>query len=252
MWPADAGSLGRLDGAGGGGAGRQAHDASLVRPLLEEVDGREVEVELRHRGVGEVPDDRLDHRLAARARPQHGAGHVAQRTQQAVALLEPMDQALSRQHSPDQLGACPEQDIRCRRAAHCREPVAAEHDQVAMRLTAASERIDRDGVEVGGRGDLRHRSLQRRLPLRARGPLDAAGSGDRGVSSHELEAGAVRRELIDGGGVELAGKQQVRKRDRHHAAELFHIGARVAGRGRQQRCEAAESFEGGSLGGRQP
>src|SRR5206468_13018467 len=54
------GSFGGVDRAGGGGAGGHPHDHRLVRPLVEQVKGGEVEIELRDRGVGEVADDRVD------------------------------------------------------------------------------------------------------------------------------------------------------------------------------------------------
>ena len=83
-----------LDRRRGGGAGRHAHHGGVVLPLVEQIDGGEVEVELRDFGIGEVADHRVDDLVAARARLQHRGRHVAQRAEQPVAVLQLGDQAL--------------------------------------------------------------------------------------------------------------------------------------------------------------
>ncbi len=61
----DAGrALRGLDGRRRSGAGRQAHHRALLT-FFDEIDGRKVEVELRHRRVGQPADHRLDHLLAS-------------------------------------------------------------------------------------------------------------------------------------------------------------------------------------------
>ena len=72
-------SLRRVDRLRRGGAGGHAHHRGLVLiPLVEEVHGREVEVELRDLRVGEVPHDSIDHVMARSARLEHRGGHVAE------------------------------------------------------------------------------------------------------------------------------------------------------------------------------
>src|SRR5258708_3397460 len=78
----------RLDRRGGGGAGGEAYEHRLVRLLVEEIDGREVEVELGHRRVSQVTDHRLDDLFSARARTQHRRGHVSEGAEQPIAVLE--------------------------------------------------------------------------------------------------------------------------------------------------------------------
>ena len=103
-----------------------AHDHRAVVPLLEQVDGGEVEVELRHLRIGQVPDHRVDHLVPRGPRLEHGGRHVAQRAEQPVAVLELADQPLGGERSTDELRARPQHFVGRRGAAHGREGVPAE------------------------------------------------------------------------------------------------------------------------------
>ena len=85
--------------------GGHAHHGDPVLALLEQVDGGEVEVELRHLGVGEVADHRVDDLVPRGAWLEHRARHVPERAEQPVAVLEVGDEALRRQRASDQLRA---------------------------------------------------------------------------------------------------------------------------------------------------
>ena len=65
---------------------------------------------------------------------QHRGGHVAERAEQAVAVLQLGDQALRSEGSADQLGARPQHLVGRGCAPDRGQMVAAEQDQVAMRV----------------------------------------------------------------------------------------------------------------------
>ncbi len=245
----DAGrALRGLDGRRRSGAGRQAHHRALLT-FFDEIDGRKVEVELGHRRVGEPADHRLDHLLASRSRPQHRGVHVAERAEQAVAVLEPFDQPLRRERAADQLGPRGQQHVSGRSSTHRSEAVAAHHHEVAVRLAGIAERIGGDRVKVGRRGHARDRGGQRLRPGFVVLADHAVRGGDRGVRGDQLEACAVLAELVDRGGVQLTREEQVGERDRQHAAQLLHIRARLARRLGEHRGEAAQAVEGRALCG---
>ncbi len=53
------------DRRAGGGAGGHVHDRRSVSPFVEQVDSREVEIELWHGRIGQVAGDRVEHVLLA-------------------------------------------------------------------------------------------------------------------------------------------------------------------------------------------
>src|SRR6266850_7700274 len=59
----------------------------------------------------------------------------------------------------------------------------------------------------------------------------------------ELEAGALRTELVDRCGVKLARQEQLRQGDREEAPKLFDVGPFVPDRRREEGCETADSVE---------
>jgi len=96
-----------------------------------------------------VANHGIDHLVARGAGLQHRAGHVAKRAQQTVAVLEVRDESLTRERAADQLRSSFEHQVRRWCAPHRREPVAAEHDQVAVGLLCIAERVGRDRVKLG-------------------------------------------------------------------------------------------------------
>ncbi len=107
---------------------------------------------------------RVDDVVAARAGLQHGAGHVPERAQQAVAVLQLGDQSLAGERPADQLGAGLEHHVRRRCTAHRGELVAAQQYEVSMRLVEAAQGIGGDRVQVSFRGRRAQRLADRGFP----------------------------------------------------------------------------------------
>ena len=161
-------------------------------------------------------------------------------------MLETVDEALVGQRSADQLRAPAQQHVGRRRTAHRRDPVAAEDHEITVRLARAAQRGHCHRVQVGWGRHERDRGAERRLPRVVIAALHAHRRGHRRVRRDELEARAVRRELVDGRGVELAREQQVGKRDGQDSAQLLHVGLLVAGRLGQKRGQPAKTIQRGA------
>ena len=192
--------------------------------------------------------DSVEDLLLACARLEHRGRHVPERAEQPVAVLEPGDEQPARQRRADEVGRGFQEDVGGGRPSHGGERVAAEHDQVAVRLIGVTERKRRDDVELShgrpGRDRVReHRFPGRRLVV----PIDPRRRGDRRMCRDQLEACSLGRELIDGRGVEVARQQEVGERDREQAPQLLGVGLRVADGCGEQRRQPAQPVERGTL-----
>ena len=99
--------------------------------------------------------------------------------------------------------------------AHGREQVPAQHYQASVGQAVGLETEDAGGVQAGGGRHPCHGRARRLVPaLRAVGDLDPAGSRDRRVGGHQLQALVVDGELVDDGAVEPGGQQELGQRDR--------------------------------------
>jgi len=95
---------------------------------------------------------------------QHRRGHVAERAEQAVAVLQLSDQALRGERASDQLGARLQHLVGRRRAPDGGEAVAAEQHQVAVRVVGLAQRVRRDRVKVGLGGRVAQGFLEHCVP----------------------------------------------------------------------------------------
>ncbi len=100
-----------------------------------------------------------------------------------------------------------------------------------MGLFVVAERIRGDDVQLcggGPRGDgLAQGGFPRRRLVVA---VDARRRRDGGVGGDQLEAAALRSELIHGRGVEIAREKQVGEGDGEQAAQLRGVGLGIADR----------------------
>ncbi len=99
-------------------------------------------------------------------------------------------------------------------------------------------------MELGGRGPGRDGFAQQRFPRRRHVvAVDARRRRHRRMRRDQLEAHALGRELVDRGGIEIAGEEQVRERDREESPQLFGIGLGVADGSSQERGQPPEALE---------
>ena len=236
---------GRDDRRAGCGARGHVHDSRPISPFVQQVNGREVEIELRNGRVGQVACDRVEHVLLARPWTQHRGRHVPERSEQPVAVLEAGDEQPARKGRADQVRARLQEEVCRRRPAHGRQRIPAEHDEKSVRLVGAAERVGRDHVEFSCRGPRRDRFAQQRFPRRRRiVAIDARRRRHRRMRRDQLQAHALGRELVDRRGVEIAGEEQVGERDRQESPQLFGVGLGVTDGAGQERCQPPEPFEG--------
>ena len=220
------------------------HDSRSVGPLVQQVHRREVEIKFRHGCIGQVAGDRVEHVLLARTWTQHGRRHVGKGAEQPVAVLEAGDEQPACQGGANQVRARLQEEVCRRRPAHGRQRIPAEHDKKSVRLIGAAKRVGRHDMELGGGGPGCHCFAQQRFPGRRHiVPVDAWRRRHGRMRCDELQAHALCGELVDRRGVEIAGEEQVRERDRQEPSKLLGVGLRVSDRSGQERCQAPEALE---------
>ena len=188
--------------------------------------------------------DRVEHVLLARPWTQHRGRHVPERSEQPVAVLEAGDEQPARKGRADQVGARLQEEVCRRRPAHGRQRIPAEHDKKSVRLIGAAKRVGRHDMELGGGGSGSDRFGQLRFPGgRHIVSVNAWRRRHGRMRCDELQAHALCGELVDRRGVEIAGEEQVRERDRQEPSKLLGVGLRVSDRSGQERCQAPEALE---------